>query len=209
MNKRTHASNIPPGTEGFSLIEILVAVSILAVVMVMLYSSFSVSHDAVTSVDDSLLKLQESRRTLDMLKREIESAFYAQGRDQSFFKLDDRDFYGRQASEISFTAFSPLAPGLMHIKYFFDEHNGSMVLQKKAVSSYGASQDIAGVILLDDVESFVIEAKYHDQWVKTWDSDAAGGFPDELKISIAMKLESQQGVITLSDTARTKIGKRL
>jgi general secretion pathway protein J len=160
-------------------------------------------------VDDSLQKLQESRGILDILKRQIESAFYKQNKDYAFFKLDDRDFYGRQASEISFSAFSPLVPGIARISYVFDELDEKMALRKRLTSLYASTEDSAGVILLENVELFVIEAKYKDQWVKTWDSNATGSLPDELKISIAIKIGDQKDIVTVSDIARPKIGKTL
>lgn len=209
MNNRTYANGILFRHTGFTLIEVLIAVAIFSLVMVSLYSSFSLSYRAVTEVDDSLLKLQESRGILDIIKREIESAFYEQNKDYVFFKLDDRDFYGRQASEISFTSFSPLMPGIARISYAFDELDEKMALRKQLSSLYTSPQDSAGVILLEDIELFVIEAKYKDQWVKTWDSNATGRLPDELRISIAMKIGDRKDIVTVSDIARPKIGKTL
>lgn len=209
MNNRTHASSFFSRQTGFTLIEVLIAVSIFSLVMVSLYSSFSLSYRAVTEVDDSLLKLQESRNALDMIKREVETAFYEPGKDYTSFKLDDRDFYGRQASEISFTGFSPFMPGIAKISYIFDELDGRMTLRKKLSSLSPSPQDSAGVIFLEDVELFIIEAKYKNRWVKTWDSAAIGSLPDELKISIAMKIGEKQDIVTVSDMARPKIGKTL
>ncbi|UCE78945.1 MAG: prepilin-type N-terminal cleavage/methylation domain-containing protein [Nitrospiraceae bacterium] len=209
MNNRTYSNGILFRHTGFTLIEVLIAVAIFSLVMVSLYSSFSLSYRAVTEVDDSLLKLQESRGILDIIKREIESAFYEQNKDYVFFKLDDRDFYGRQASEISFTSFSPLMPGIAIISYAFDELDEKMALRKQLSSLYTSPKDSAGVILLEDIELFVIEAKYKDQWVKTWDSNATGRLPDELRISIAMKIGDRKDIVTVSDIARPKIGKTL
>lgn len=209
MNNRTYSNGILFRHTGFTLIEVLIAVAIFSLVMVSLYSSFSLSYRAVTEVDDSLLKLQESRGVLDIIKREIESAFYEQNKDYVFFKLDDRDFYGRQASEISFTSFSPLMPGIAIISYAFDELDEKMALRKQLSSLYTSPKDSAGVILLEDIELFVIEAKYKDQWVKTWDSNATGRLPDELRISIAMKIGDRKDIVTVSDIARPKIGKTL
>ncbi len=209
MNNKTYSNSILFSQKGFTLIEVLIAISIFSLIMVSLYSSFSLSYRAVTEVDDSLLKLQESRGILDIIKREIESAVFERNKDEVFFKLDDRDFYGRQASEISFSGFSPLVPGIVRISYVFDELDEKMSLRKQLTSLYASTENSAGVILSEDVELFVIEAKYKDQWVKTWDSNATGSLPDELKISIAMKIGDQKDIVTVSDIARPKIGKTL
>ncbi|HYA13014.1 MAG TPA: prepilin-type N-terminal cleavage/methylation domain-containing protein, partial [Syntrophales bacterium] len=65
-------------TQGFTLIEVLIAIAIMAVVLIALYNTFDLAGRAVFGVDRSLVKLQEARAFVDTLKREIESAFYSQ-----------------------------------------------------------------------------------------------------------------------------------
>ena len=64
------------GKTDFTLIEILVAVAILSVVLAAIYSTFFLSHKAIEGMDESMVKFQEARRALDILRRELDSAFY-------------------------------------------------------------------------------------------------------------------------------------
>lgn len=202
--------------EGFTLLEVLIAVAIFSVVIAALYSTFFLSHKAVEAVDDSLQRLQESRAVLDVIKRELESVFYSSGKKYTVFKLDDRDFYGKQASGIAFTCFSPLVNGLAGVSYEVGESDGRLSLKKKIASAFSKSTEAEAVELIEDVESFTIEVKFNDKWVKTWDSSLANSpIPEEIRISLTIRSgvrnaeeeKSSQSTLTVSDVARPKIGR--
>lgn len=181
--------------KGFTLIEVLIALVITSIVVAALYSTFFLSREAVDAVDDSLLRLQEARTVIDVIKREIESAVYnsyGSGTEFTVFKLDDRDFYGKQASQLSFTSFSPLIPGVARIDYTVEENDGKLLLKKKIVSAYAQSVDTQSIELLEDVESFTVEAQYAGNWVKTWDSAASNSIPDEIRVSLSISAKRQK-----------------
>lgn len=193
--------------KGFTLIEVLLAVAITSVIITALYSTFFLSRRAVDAVDDSLVKLQESRAVLDAVKREIESAVYSAEKTYTLFKLDDRDFYGKQASQLLFTSFSPLRPGLSKIAYTVEESDGKLILRKKVEAAYGGSVETRGVDLMEDIDSFTVEAGYKERWVKTWDSAVSKGIPDEIRISLKIRTKREESPFTISDVARPRIGK--
>jgi general secretion pathway protein J len=97
--------------EGFTLIEVLLALVLLSVILGAIYSTFILSHKAMEGMDQSLVKLQECRMAIDAIRREIESISYTPGREKTVFRIEDRDLYGKQASRFSFQTFSPLLPG--------------------------------------------------------------------------------------------------
>lgn len=199
--------------EGFTLLEILIALGISVIVMTALYSAFFLSRKAVDAVDDSLLRLQESRALLDTIRREMESALYDQtkisnGKAYTLFKLEDRDFYGRQTSRVSFTSFSPLVAGLAKIDYFVEEDNGKLVLKKKIGSAFAQINEPKSVELMEDVESFTVEVRYGDKWVKTWDS-AESGRPDEMRISVKVFAKKGETPFLVYDIAKWRYGKTL
>lgn len=200
---------------GFTLIEILVALAILSVIITALYSTFFLSHKAINAVDDSLVRMQEARTMLDVIKIEIEAAVYSGDKKYTLFKLEDRDFYGRQASQLSFTAFSPLRPGLSKITYAVEEDKGRLVLRKKLISAFTQTPETKGMDLMEGLASFTVEARYQDQWVKTWDSALNYGIPDEVKITVTIlnrEKDKKQGSGTpysISDIATPRIGKTI
>ena len=217
-----YCSRFTSRSDGFTLIEILLAVAIFSVISAALYSTFFLSQRAVESVGDSLQRLQESRAIIDSITREIESAFYPTDPSRTaggyyVFKLDDRDFYGKQASGIIFTTFSPRVNGLAKIHYDVVEHDGKLSLRKSITSAFSKSAEPAPMELMEDVESFTVEVKYGDNWVKTWDSAMTNKIPDEVRVSLTMKPgkehaqeeKASQPSLTISDVGKPKLNRTL
>jgi general secretion pathway protein J len=202
-------------SKGFTLLEILIAVVIFAVVLGALYSTFFLAHRALFAMDHAMVQLQESRAFVDILKREIESALYAPGSSHTLFKIEDRDFFGRQASELTMSSFSPLVKGLVKISYRMEGKNGRLAIMKSVSSDFSQDPKTTQMEFLEDVESFTLEAKYTDKWVKTWDSSLAGNTPEEVRIVLAVRIDTEKGKVDsaapfrLFDTAVLKTGRVL
>lgn len=203
MNRATSLNE-----KGFTLLEVLIAFAITCIVLAALYSTFFLSQRAVDAVDNSLLRLQESRSVLDILKRELESA-YPGTKDYSVFRMNDRDFYGKQASQLTFASFSPFLPGLAKISYTVEENGKKLALKKTITSAYLKSAENRPVELMEDIESFTVEAKFNGKWVKTWDSTLTNNLPDEIRITVNISAGNGEAPITISDIARTRVGRSL
>src|SRR4030042_2663900 len=119
------------GGLGFTLIEVLVSVAILSIVLTAVYSTFFLAQRAVEGMDESLVKLQESRRALDILRCELASSFFREADENTLLQIKDRDSYGKSSSELTFTTFSVLQPGLSKVSYYIEENDGSLNLFKK------------------------------------------------------------------------------
>jgi prepilin-type N-terminal cleavage/methylation domain-containing protein len=193
---------------GFTLLEILVSLALLSIILGALYSTFFLSHKAVSGVEDSILKLQECRMTLDKMTRELDSAIYNKDQNYTSFRIEDRDLYGKQTSKLTFTTFSPLTPGLSLISYYVEEKDGIMVLFKKIRSAYKAeTEEDKGVELIEGVEAFSVEAKEKGKWIKTWDSSETNMRPEEIRLTITVLMKDRP--LTIYETIQPKIGKTL
>lgn len=211
MMKKSRESWI--ASSGFTLIEVLIAMALLSIVIASLYSTFFLSKRAVDAMEESLIRLQESRALLDTFKREIESALYSKDKTYTTFKLDDRDFYGKQASHVVFTSFSSSLPGLSRIEYLVEEKEGKLILRKKIASAYSLNAESKSVELMEDIDSFTVEAKHNEKWVKTWDGALAGSLPEEVRISVAVQTKENQDKgrstpFSTSDIAKLRVEKR-
>ncbi len=189
---------------GFTLLEVLVSMAILSIVLTAIYSTFFLSYKAIEGMDESLVKLQEARRALDILRCELDATYFREEDEHTLLQIKDRDFYGKQASELTFTTFSTLRPGLSRVSYYIEEKDGRLHLLKK-IESPDTKEEAEGVDIIEEMEAFTIEAKYNDQWVKTWDADVNKRTPDEIKISLAFNTKDRS--VTLSDISRPRIGK--
>ncbi len=193
---------------GFTLLEMLIAVAILTIILAAVYGTFFLSHKALDGVDDTLLKLQECRMTLDTIGREADSAFYSQSGKLAVFRIEDRDLYGKQASRLSFTTFSPLLPGLSLVSYYVDDNDGKLTLMKKIHSSFVADNpEDKGVELIEDLQSFSVKAILNGKSVGTWDAAETNTVPEELTITVTFTLKGRP--FTLYETVRPRIGRPL
>lgn len=191
---------------GFTLLEVLIAVAILSIVLAAIYSTFILTYRAVEGMDDSLLKIQEARKAIDILKRELDATVYKGNDVLTSLRIQDKDIYGKQASQLTFTAFSPLRAGLSKISYYIEEKNKKLYLFKK-VSSPNKAEETEGVDIIDDLESFTVEAQYNNTWVRTWDTDINKNTPDEIRISLSVIANGRE--VTIFDISQPKIEKEL
>ena len=192
--------------KGFTLLEVLIAVAILSIVLTALYGTFFMSSRAMEDMDESMTKLQETRKAIDILRRELESAYYNEDDKKTFVKILDKDLYGKQATQLEFTAFTTIRPGLSKISYYMEEKDKKRILFKKIESSFG-KEESEGTDIIEDLDEFTIEAKYQDKWVKTWDTGITTKMPDQIKISLSVMIKGRK--VTLSDMARPMYGKTI
>lgn len=200
--------------KGFTLLEVLISMAIISIILTALYSSFFMSKKAVDSLDDNLLRLQEMRMTLDVMRREIESVLFDRDKPYTIFRIEGRDIYGRDASSIMFTCFSNLTPGPLTVSYFIDgEENNpaySGVLRKHSKFNIQNSKfkiQNRSVEILEDIESFTVEARYKGEWVKAWDSNLSHDVPEEVRFTIVINVKGRR--YALSDVARIRTGRML
>lgn len=194
------------GGNGFTLLEVLIAATILSIVLAAIYSTLILSHRAVEGMDESLLKIQETRKAIDIMKRELDAVLYRGSDALTFLKIQDRDIYGKQAAQLTFTTFSPLRPGLSKISYYIEEKDKKLYLFKKVASPHD-QVETEGVDIVEDLESFAVEARYNNTWVRTWDTDINKSIPDEIRISLTVM--SKEREVTIFDISQPKVEKTL
>lgn len=193
---------------GFTLLEVLVAIAIVGMILTYLYSSFFLSKRVIYTVDDTLVRLQEMRMAIDIMRREMESAIFKRDKEYTVFKLEGKDIYGKDATSVTFTTFSHHTPGLIRVSYFV-EGEDTLNLMKSVTSAVTSSNKVEEgrkeqIEVLDHIESFLVEAKYRDEWVKIWDSNLSKDIPKEVRLTIVMTIEGKR--YTLSDVIRIRTG---
>ncbi|MDH7499581.1 MAG: prepilin-type N-terminal cleavage/methylation domain-containing protein [candidate division NC10 bacterium] len=192
---------------GFTLLEVLLALALLSLLLGALYSTFFLSHKAMEGMDESLVKLQECRMALDTLCREIESAADSRVGKDPLFKIEDRDFHGKQTSRLTFRTFSPLIPGASTISYYVEEREGRLTLLKRLHSPYRAGTEEEGVEVVEDIAAFLVEAWDGSRWVKTWDVSETRRFPVNFRIIISAHLKDRQ--LSFLASARPQVGRTI
>jgi len=207
MKERT-AFSVPRRNGGFTLLEVLISLVLLSIILGAIYSTFFLSDRAIEGMDESLLRLRESRMAVDAMAREIESIPQLSRQDNPgpAFKVEDRDLYGKEASRFSFRSFSPLLPGLSSITYYVKEKDGKQSLFKKIVPAYKPEvPGQEGAEMIEDIGSFTVEVRNDNDWVKTWDAAETGKIPEEIRFTITVKIKDR--TVTLYESCSPKTGK--
>ncbi len=198
LNKKT--------INGFTLIEILVAIAILSIIFLTIYSTFFLLQRATENSDEAITKLQEARRAVEIIRCELESAVYNENIKDTQIKIKDKDYYGKPASEIIFTTFITLKPGLSKLSYYVEEKDGRLTLYKKFESKLAREPENT-TDLIEGIEGFLIEAEFENNRVKTWDTEINKKIPEQIRISLIFRIKDRE--IILTDIAKPMYGKSI
>jgi prepilin-type N-terminal cleavage/methylation domain-containing protein len=191
---------------GFTLVEVLISITLLSIILGAIYTSFFTAQRAIRRFNDSTLKYHESRIALDLIRREIEGAL---GSNKTSFIIEDRDIFGKQASRLRLTAYSFKEAGINVISYYVQEKEGRLTLMK-TTSSIIKEQDhnIEHVSeIMEGIEGFTVETLFGNKWIKTWNTDKTGFLPEVVRVTI--EFDDNGKKVKLTEYARPKIGRSL
>lgn len=191
------------GAGGFTLVEVLLALGLLSIVLAALYGSFFAAHRAVRSTEEELLRLHEVRTALDMLRKEVESAIPGKDEENPFL-IRDRDFYGRQASELYFSTHNSPLSGPGRVEYYVMEREAGLALIKRLIPPASDGEGAMEAEALEQVESFAVEAFQNGEWLRTWQNP---GLPEEVRITVTVSLRGRE--LTLREAVRPRAGRQL
>lgn len=183
--------------EGFTLLEILIAMGILSILLLSVYGTFSSVHRAVEATDGSMTTLREARLFFELLKREVESSYVSgdAGSRDTFFVVRDRDVFGKRLSELGFTSFVPYGRGLFAVEYSLDPERGTLL---KKASSIFREDEPQSFEVLNGVEEFAVEVFTGGKWVGTYDGRLEGALPSKVRAKITLRVRGE--LIPLEET---------
>jgi len=213
--KAARKNTLSKPSPGFTLIEILISLTLLSIVLGAVYSSFFSVRRMFDRFDGVSLKYHESRTALDIMRREIESALLKNPgtpvvtesdtmiKDSTAFIMKDRDILGKNSSELDLTALSFRGGMIDTISYFVEEKEGKLNLMKKE-GPLGMQSGEYKMEIIEGIEGFTAETLFNNQWIKTWDTGTTGKLPGTVRLSI--EFEDNGKKVRLVEYARPKIG---
>ena len=182
---------------GFTLLELLVALALLALLAAALYGTYfglMAGRDRATAVTE---EMRELRTTLDTLRREIAAAYYRQASDPTKprfrFVVEDRDFFGKPASTLVFTTTAPPAVGetqpvsdqmLVEYRPVAKENGMQVTVRKRDV--YREGEAPPAYVQMEDVQGFLVECYDGSKWVRSWDARLNSGLPKQVRVTITL-----------------------
>jgi len=180
------------GEKGFTLLEVLLALALLGVLAGALYGTYFSLIKGREAANEGMEARRELRSTLDLLRREINSAFYSRDNKRLHFSVEDRDIFGKPSSTLAFTAISPPQAGgqivsdQLDLRYEVLEREKKMILSRRAKDLYHGGE-AARYPQLESFEGFLVECSSGDKWVRSWDTALNMGLPLAVRITVTVK----------------------
>ena len=166
---------------GFTLLEVLIAVVLLGILSAALYGSYF----GVLRARDRASAGMESRRelgaTLDLIRREVSSAIFKVNSANDLhplkFVVEDRDNFGAQSSTLTLTTLAPPTSGPTHgesgvviVTYRMVEKNKKRILTRQERDLFSEETTIPSYPQMEQINSFLVECYDGSKWVKSWDT---------------------------------------
>ena len=170
--------------KGFTLIEILVSLAIAAVVIGSAYTLLFTVKKGTAGLYETMREKEQAINLLSMIRKEVESIYYAGNTDYTGIKIEEKDFYGKPASRLTFTCF--FRDGIKIISYAVEEDKDRRLNLIKTIADVIKGGKPIKIIVLKDVEGFraeVLDVGYD----KVYDSAKLGKIPKDMKISLLLK----------------------
>jgi prepilin-type N-terminal cleavage/methylation domain-containing protein len=206
--------NRNPGKKGFTLVELLVALAIIAIIVTMVYGSYFATSKSAQVCSAGIVVLQQGRKVLEQMAQQIRCSYA----DNSLAAADKSAVVSRKEKVVSEDAINyfsggpdgeilrmvtthgifvgPQEDGLFDVIYKFDRSTATLFLSQTRLWRVGKVQDIAERRnwrpLAENVES--VELAFFDgqKWLPMWDFEQERNLPSAVKISITCKDENDR-----------------
>ncbi len=193
---------------GFTLIEVLMSMSILASMLTLVWGSFSISSRGKERAEAIADRYYQLRLALGRMTREISMAYLSQG-DRVATDKPRTFFVSERNSKIDELKFSYLGHMRLHedakecdqavVRYYAasdpaDSSRTHLWRQETRRIDYWKSDDLDDVApayaLLEDVQELHFEFfdQQQNDWRDTWNTRSADGQPDRLPVKVRITL---------------------
>jgi general secretion pathway protein J len=208
---------------GFTLLELLVAISILAMVSILIYSAFASMRRSKEGLERIQDRYREGRIAMQRVSRELASAYLSAHLPINVqAAVQKTAFVGKHenpADRVDFNAFAGIrrARGAhesdqVEISYFGSRNpdsSGSLDLARRVSVRPDIDPQHGGrvEVLATDIDLFQLE--YLDpqtaMWTDSWDSTQVTGQPNRLPLQVRVTLVLNSGRRSRADSSRGRI----
>lgn len=180
------SKNTCHGQFGFTLIEVLVSLTIFAIVMSILYSTFSTSSANAKTVEEMADDLSSITGALDTVSHEVRGAYNSS--DASLEGL----FSGKK-EDITFTTTTPVVgegePTVQLVSYIFEE--GRLI---RRTMRPGSEKEVKGeFLLLEGIKDPAFSFFDGKGWIDAWPSGK--NLPTGVRVVFSYKERNVENVI--------------
>jgi prepilin-type N-terminal cleavage/methylation domain-containing protein len=181
---------------GFTVIELMMALAISALLLIVVYRTFNSAEQVRTRITSGSAAHHVARVISSRIGRELQSLQFRQGDPVSRFRNSFDS--GTQRLEFSSSASTPLAtqPGLpsqivYRLRSAESDEQGPSVLERSEKSALTIGTPRA-LKLVDGISTLSFRFYSNGEWSDDWDSDQAGKLP----LAVSMTFEREGDDLT-------------
>lgn len=196
---------------GFTLLEILIAVTLLGILAGALYGSY---FGVVRARERSAVGMESRRElgaTLDLIRREVSSAMFDRNDKRLHLVVEDRDNFGVPSSTLEMTTLAPVADltrsqsGIVTVRYQMNDKNNKRILTRQERDlAFDGPAAVPAYPQMERISAFLVECYDGSKWIKSWDTTINGALPKSLKVTVQVEEEGQ--TVEFSILATPRIG---
>lgn len=188
-------------SRGFTLVEVLVAISILAILLTSVYGIFSSVSLARERLDADSAEYHRARVLFDRLGRELRGTYFQSGSKDLVFagsRVDDQSF----EFELTTSAVSPLSQagsGIARVHYLLiedeeDSAKGRVLMRSEHPVHESVDETASGMMrLIPGIEAMTLRFYADGQWQTAWDGRVSG-LPKLVEITLRLHSEGKEPV---------------
>ena len=185
--------------DGWTLIELLLAVALLAVVATVVFGSFRAT---VTAIDRSVASgapARQARVVLSRLADELTSTDWDKKREQTFLIGVSQELEGHPADELRFTSRShvwyptqPPATELAVIHYKVEmAHNGLRLWRQEEANAFLLKSRPETYVVAEGLAAVQIRFFSEDEWHDEWNTLTGKKLPEMVEVVLVFEDEAQ------------------
>jgi general secretion pathway protein J len=177
---------------GFTLVEVMLAMAIFALIGTILYGAFSIGHRAVEKSQASFVHNQKLRSFADLVGSYVRSAYPYRASLQ-----DSTIFFIGEGDELTFVSSFSLAMGgrgMAKVRLFWESNEkdgGVLRLEEetpvRVQTEEGSQGHTTGMVIREGVREFQIaylDAKSDDEkWEERWDAKERNALPRAVRLN--------------------------
>lgn len=186
-------NNFLLANRGFTLLEVLIAVVLIAILSSALYGSYFTVLQARERAAEGMEARRELGGTLDLLRREIASSLYNRNDKRLRFVVEDRDNFGKPASNLELTTLAaPSAQvrsesGVINVQYSILDKNRRYLLMRREKDVQLELTTVPSYPQMEQVNAFLVECYDGSKWVRSWDTALNGRLPLQVRITVQIE----------------------
>ena len=168
------------------------ALALLVILSAALYETYFSFTNGAERATKAVEARRQLRQTLDVLRRELAGALYRPGNKRFTFVVEDRDSFGRPASNLTFATTAPPRSDDVRVSdqelvaYQVVEKDGKLALRKGMKDLY-LQGEATPYPQMDEIAGFLVECYDGSKWVRSWDTALNAGLPRQVRVTIRMK----------------------